>query len=196
MKKINIVGVIIFAAVIVVISMIIALTEGNYLMLKQITKGSSSFVTFIKGFGFSIAALVIIVYDKRKVVKIMFVILDTAMIFCLQYFESQTWKGIGAFIYAPYTGLNLYFIGMIVANELAKYLNENKNNEALISLKNQLHKTQYELEITQEKLLKTKSKLSEMLHSKLINVKRGRGEGKEDRIKGLEQEIKEYINEN
>ena len=88
MKNKATIRLIIALAAIVVISMLVLLVEGNYFMLGRITTESLKSVTFIKSIGFSIAAMIIIVYDKRIWVKLLFVLLDTALVFCLQYFEA------------------------------------------------------------------------------------------------------------
>lgn len=193
MKKINILSLILAGALIVVISMIIALTEGNYMMLKQITKESPAIISMIKGFGFSIAAMVIIIYDDRLFVKLLFVVLDSAMIFCLQYFEPETWENVGAFIYAPYTGLNLFFIGMIITAELRKFIKTNEIQEIDENNIFELSTTRSELSETRNQLSLVKAKLESMLNAKLVNAKRGRGANKEDNILKIENEIKEFI---
>ena len=184
---------ILIGAAIVVVSMIVALTEGNYLMLKKITTESPAIISMIKGFGFSIAAMVIIIYDDRLTVKLLFVVLDSAMIFCLQYFEPETWIRVGAFIYAPYTGLNLFFIGMIITNELRKYIQVTEIREVDENNIFQLTETRTELTETHNELGLVRAKLESMLNAKLINAKRGRGANKENNVLRIENEIKEFI---
>lgn len=196
MKKINPLSIVLIGASIVVFSMIVALTEGNYMMLKQITPDSSMVISFIKGFGFSIAALIIIVFDDRKFVKLMFVVLDSLMIFCLQYFSTDVWSGIGAFIYAPYTGLNLYFIGMIVSSELKSRIKKDDNDTELIEAQTELSSTITRLALTVNQLDRTKAKLKELLNARLLNAKRGRGDSKDAKVKEIEEEIKFYIENN
>lgn len=192
MKNKTVISLIVSAAALVVLSMLVTLTEGNFLMLSKITKESLAGVTMIKSVGFSIAAMVIIVYDKRVWVKILFVILDSAMVFCLQFFEASMWVELGAFIYGPYTGLNLYFIGMIISEELRKVLLVNSLETSGKEVLEELAETRRNLRSEEDSNEKIRSMMQDILKRNLTNAKRGRGKNKESNIKRAEEELRKF----
>ena len=178
------------AASFVVMGMLFALAESNYQMMQKIVPGTTEFASMVKGIAFAIAGIIIIIYFKQMWVKVFFVLLDVGIIFSFQYFQDSMWKEIGAFIYAPYTGLILFFMGKM----LTDYYNEVQKREETDekqSVSFDIHQdTLYILEDTKKKLDESNRllRVSE-IKAAITNIKKGRSPDKEAKIAELENEL-------
>lgn len=172
-------------AAFVAVGIMYALAEGNYRMMSLITSESSVFALLLKSISFGVAGIVIIIYYHSLLVKVGFVLLDMAIIFSFQYFPSDQWHNVGAFIYAPYTGLILFFMGKIITDYYTTSLKEDDEKELLAVTQKKLQETTDILEVCQKKL-----KVID-LKRQVTNIKRGGGVNVEERVTDINHKISE-----
>jgi len=72
----------------------------------------------IKALGYSLATILIIIFYRSIYIKILFVLLDSAIIFIYLRENYEIWFKYGSYIYAIYTGLIILFVGLIATKLL------------------------------------------------------------------------------
>jgi len=73
----------------------------------------------LKSLGYSLATILIILYHQKIWVKLLFVVLDSVIIFIYLHSGFWAWYHYGSYIYAIYTGIIMFFVG-IMATEFLK----------------------------------------------------------------------------
>lgn len=93
-----------------------------------------------KALGYSLATLLIIIYFKNYLIKILFVCLDSTIVFVYLNKSYDVWWLYGSYIYSIYTGITLFFVGLVFTDlikELTQQPEKPKESE-LKPLKDQI----------------------------------------------------------
>ncbi|NJL75302.1 MAG: hypothetical protein HC892_09990 [Saprospiraceae bacterium] len=92
---------------------------------------------FLKALGYSLATLLIIVYYKSKVIKFIFVCIDSLLIFNYLHSGFFNWYEKGSYVYAAYTGIILFFVGLMASRLINDYAEREKEKQLLILKKSE-----------------------------------------------------------